>query len=45
VKWNEHGSNSIRGQTMADKFMRLVLTPAVQRAQDKHFGKHQVKQP
>src|SRR5262249_13111967 len=27
---------------MADKFMQLVLTPAVQRAQDKYFGKHQV---
>jgi len=27
---------------MADKFMELVLTPAVQRAQDKYFGKHQV---
>jgi uncharacterized protein len=26
---------------MADKFMQLVLTPAVQRAQDKYFGKHQ----
>jgi len=25
---------------MADKFMQLVLTPAVQRAQDKYFGKH-----
>src|SRR6516165_6057909 len=27
---------------MADKFMQLVLTPAVQRAQDKYFGKHGV---
>jgi predicted pyridoxine 5'-phosphate oxidase superfamily flavin-nucleotide-binding protein len=27
---------------MADKFMQLVLTPGVQRAQDKYFGKHQV---
>jgi uncharacterized protein len=27
---------------MADKFMQLVLTPAVQRVQDKYFGKHQV---
>jgi predicted pyridoxine 5'-phosphate oxidase superfamily flavin-nucleotide-binding protein len=27
---------------MADKFMQMVLTPAVQRAQDKYFGKHQV---
>ncbi|MEO8351327.1 MAG: pyridoxamine 5'-phosphate oxidase family protein [Chthoniobacteraceae bacterium] len=27
---------------MADKFMQLVLTPAVQRAEDKYFGKHQV---
>jgi uncharacterized protein len=27
---------------MADKFMQLVLTPAVQRAQDKYFGRHQV---
>ena len=27
---------------MAAKFMELVLTPAVQRAQDKYFGKHQV---
>jgi predicted pyridoxine 5'-phosphate oxidase superfamily flavin-nucleotide-binding protein len=26
---------------MADKYMQLVLTPAVQRAQDKYFGKHQ----
>ena len=25
---------------MADKYMQLVLTPAVQRAQDKYFGKH-----
>ena len=27
---------------MAHKFMQLVLTPAVQRAQDKYFGKHRV---
>jgi predicted pyridoxine 5'-phosphate oxidase superfamily flavin-nucleotide-binding protein len=27
---------------MADKYIQLVLTPAVQRAQDKYFGKHQV---
>ena len=27
---------------MADKFMQLVLTPAVQRAEDRYFGKHQV---
>ena len=27
---------------MADKFMQLVLTPAVQRAEDKYFGRHQV---
>jgi uncharacterized protein len=27
---------------MADKYMQLVLTPAVQRAQGKYFGKHQV---
>jgi len=27
---------------MADKYMQLVLTPAVQRAQDKYFGKNQV---
>ena len=27
---------------MADKYMQLVLTPAVQRAQDKYFGRHQV---
>jgi hypothetical protein len=27
---------------MADKFMQLVLTPAVRQAQDKYFGKHQV---
>lgn len=27
---------------MADKFMQIVLTPAVQRAEDKYFGKHQV---
>src|SRR5258708_12931870 len=26
---------------MADKYTQLVLTPAVQRAQDKYFGKHQ----
>ena len=26
---------------MADKFMQLVLTPAVQQAQDKYFGRHQ----
>ena len=26
---------------MADKFMQLVLTPAVQRAQEKYFGRHQ----
>src|SRR3984885_12309705 len=26
---------------MAAKFMQLVLTPAVQQAQDKYFGKHQ----
>ena len=25
---------------MAKKYMQLVLTPAVQRAQDKYFGKH-----
>jgi hypothetical protein len=25
---------------MADKYMQLVLTPAVQQAQDKYFGKH-----
>ena len=25
---------------MADKYMQLVLTPAVQHAQDKYFGKH-----
>jgi predicted pyridoxine 5'-phosphate oxidase superfamily flavin-nucleotide-binding protein len=29
---------------MADKFMQLVLTPAVQQAQDKYFGKHLVVQ-
>jgi uncharacterized protein len=29
---------------MADKFMQMVLTPAVQRAEDKYFGKHQVVQ-
>jgi predicted pyridoxine 5'-phosphate oxidase superfamily flavin-nucleotide-binding protein len=27
---------------MADKFMQLVLTPAVQAAQERYFGKHQV---
>jgi uncharacterized protein len=27
---------------MADKFMQLLLTPAVQQAQEKYFGKHQV---
>jgi uncharacterized protein len=27
---------------MAAKFMQMVLTPAVQQAQDKYFGKHQV---
>ena len=27
---------------MADKYMQLALTPAVQQAQDKYFGKHQV---
>jgi predicted pyridoxine 5'-phosphate oxidase superfamily flavin-nucleotide-binding protein len=27
---------------MAEKFMQLVLTPAVQRAQDKYFGRHHV---
>jgi uncharacterized protein len=27
---------------MADKFMQLVLTPAVQRAQNKYFGKHRI---
>jgi uncharacterized protein len=26
---------------MADKYMQLVLTPAVQQAQDKYFGRHQ----
>lgn len=26
---------------MADKFMQLVLTPAVQRAEEKYFGRHQ----
>jgi predicted pyridoxine 5'-phosphate oxidase superfamily flavin-nucleotide-binding protein len=26
---------------MADKYMQLVLTPSVQQAQDKYFGKHQ----
>jgi uncharacterized protein len=26
---------------MADKFMQLALTPAVQQAQDKYFGRHQ----
>jgi predicted pyridoxine 5'-phosphate oxidase superfamily flavin-nucleotide-binding protein len=27
---------------MADKFMQLMLTPSVQRAEDKYFGRHQV---
>src|SRR6202795_2910221 len=27
---------------MAAKFMEMVLTPAVQQAQDKYFGKHQI---
>jgi amidohydrolase len=27
---------------MAAKYMQLVFTPAVQQAQDKYFGKHQV---
>ena len=27
---------------MADKFMQLVPTPGVQRAQDKYFGRHQI---
>jgi len=27
---------------MADKFMQLAVTPAVQQAQDKYFGRHQV---
>lgn len=27
---------------MADKYMQLVLTPSVQRAQEKYFGGHQV---
>jgi predicted pyridoxine 5'-phosphate oxidase superfamily flavin-nucleotide-binding protein len=27
---------------MAERYMQLVLTPAVQQAQDKYFGKHQV---
>lgn len=27
---------------MAKKYMQVLLTPAVQRAQDKYFGKHQV---
>ena len=27
---------------MAGKYMQLVLTPAVQQAQDKYFGRHQV---
>jgi predicted pyridoxine 5'-phosphate oxidase superfamily flavin-nucleotide-binding protein len=27
---------------MAKKYMQIVLTPAVQQAQDKYFGKHQV---
>ena len=26
---------------MADKYMQLVLTPAVRQAQDKYFGRHQ----
>jgi uncharacterized protein len=29
---------------MAEKFMEMVLTPAVQQAQDKYFGRHQVVQ-
>jgi predicted pyridoxine 5'-phosphate oxidase superfamily flavin-nucleotide-binding protein len=28
--------------TVAEKYMQLVLTPAVQRAEDQYFGKHQV---
>ncbi len=27
---------------MADRFMQIVLTPAVQRAEEKYFGRHQV---
>jgi uncharacterized protein len=27
---------------MPDKYFQLVLTPAVQQAQDKYFGKHQI---
>src|SRR5260370_25238206 len=27
---------------MDDKFMQLVLSPAVQQAQDKYFGRHQI---
>ena len=27
---------------MADKFMQLAVTPAVQQAQDKYFGRHQL---
>ena len=27
---------------MADKFMQIMLTPAVQRVQDQYFGKHEV---
>jgi uncharacterized protein len=26
---------------MPDKYLQLLLTPAVQRAQDRYFGKHQ----
>ena len=40
----EHPSFSCRIRFMADKFMQLVLTPAVQRAQDQYFGRHQVVQ-
>lgn len=29
---------------VADKFMNLVLTPAVQQAQERYFGRHQVKE-
>ena len=29
---------------MADKFMQLTLTPAVQRAEDHYYGRHQVVQ-
>jgi uncharacterized protein len=32
----------LKKDVMADKFMQLVLTPAVQQAQDRYFGKHQV---